>query len=164
MHAKRLILALALILALNMGVASASTDPLQSIGTMGTLRTIDVMRVMKQAHGKVVVLTFWASWCAPCRAEVPELKELRETFAENELLILGLNVDNDISEYAKFVTKAGFTYPVRRVDEGVQRLFKVESIPRLLIYNTKGGLVLDHEGMAPASELERVINSLLAEK
>ncbi|MBU1001272.1 MAG: TlpA family protein disulfide reductase [Proteobacteria bacterium] len=161
---KKLILTLTVLLVLGTGAFAASPDPLESIGTMGSLRTIDVMRVMKQGQGKVVILNFWASWCAPCRAEVPELKALRKAFGEEELFILGLNVDDDPGAYAKFVTKTGFTYPVRRVDDGVLRLFKVGSIPRLLIYNTRGELVVDHEGAAPAAELAGLIRSLLAEK
>lgn len=164
MPVKKLFLVLAVLLALGTGALAASPDPLESIGTMGSLRTIDVMRVMNHGHGKVVVLNFWASWCAPCRAEVPELKALRKAFSEDQLFILGLNVDSDPGEYAKFVTKTGFTYPVRMADEGVQRLFKVGSIPRLLVYNTRGELVVDHEGTAPAAELEGLVRSLLAEK
>lgn len=163
MHLKRIILCLFLALSLAAG-AFAATDPLESIGTMGTVRTIDLMRVLKQSQGKVVVLNFWASWCSPCRAEVPELKSLRRTYAEDDLLILGLNVDNDPAAYADFVTKTGFTYPVRRADEGVLRLYRVQSIPRLLIYNPKGELVVDHEGLATATDLSPVIDQLLAEK
>lgn len=166
MHLKKLISALFLALALLLPTAGAqaSPDPLETIGTMGSMSTLDVMRLLKHSRGKVVVLNFWASWCSPCRAEVPELMHLRKTFSEDELLILGLNVDTDVAAYAKFVTDTGFTYPVRRADEGVQRLFRISTIPRLLVYNPKGELVVDHEGVAPANELGRVIKTLLSEK
>ena len=64
------------------------------------------------SHGKVILLNFWATWCGPCRAEIPDLIELQKKYGD-KLQIIGLDVDDDDStEVKKFVTANGINYPI----------------------------------------------------
>lgn len=141
--------------------AETVADPLPEIGSMGVVETGDVLRALQKSRGKVVLLNFWASWCAPCRAERLELMELREVFAPEELVVLGLSVDQDPMAYAKFITDNDFNYPVRRASESVARMFNIGAIPRLVAYAPDGRRALDHEGMVEADELEGAVRALL---
>lgn len=127
------------------------------------LGPMDVVRLMARAKGKVTVLNFWASWCAPCRAEIPELNAVRRAFGEDKLVLLGLSVDEDPGAYARFVAKTEFTYPVHLVDDGVAAMYRVGAIPRIVVYDTKGELAVSHEGGMPAQTLKNLVTTLLTE-
>ncbi len=141
-----------------------AADPLQETGTMAILRSMDVVRMLAGAKGKVAVLCFWASWCAPCRSEIPELNTLRAAFDEGELLLVGLSVDEDPVAYSGFVSKTEFAYPVRRAAESVSRLYRVGTIPRLIVYGPDGTLAASHEGVVGAADLKTLVTKLLTEK
>jgi len=127
------------------------------------LGPLDVVRLMAHAKGKVTILNFWASWCAPCRAEIPELNAVRRAFGEDKLVLLGLSVDEDPGAYARFVATTEFAYPVHLVDDGVAAMYRVGAIPRIVVYDTKGKLAVSHEGGMPAQTLTNLVTTLLTE-
>lgn len=129
-----------------------------------TVSEMDIIRTVSGAKGSVVVVNFWATWCPPCRQEIPELKRLRGDYSAEELLLVGVSVDEDADEYADFVDENGFNYPVRRAEESVSRFFRVTSIPKLMVYDTQGVLTVSHEGMVTADQLAEVIDKLLERK
>ena len=65
-----------------------------------------------QLKGKVVILNFWATWCAPCVEELPSLQTLRDFSTSNDLLILTINVKETPSKIQQFVSRNGYTFPV----------------------------------------------------
>jgi len=123
----------------------------------------DILKTVTQSQGKVVVLNFWATWCDPCRTEIKDLKELRTQYAEDELVIHGYSVDRDPGAVAAFARKADFNYPVYMATEGAARFFKIEAIPRLMLYDKTGELKVNAEGVANPDRLREIIDSLLAE-
>ena len=96
---------------------------------------------LKQLRGKVVLVNFWATWCPPCRKEMPDLETLYSQFKEQGLVILAIS-DEDAAKVKPFVAKQKVTYPIL-LDPGrkVNELFEVVGIPKTFIYDRDGRLV-----------------------
>lgn len=98
---------------------------------------------LKDLRGKVVLLNFWATWCPPCRKEMPDLEALYRRFAPQGLVILGID-DEDAPTVQPFITQHGITYPVL-LDPGrkVNTLFQIDGIPKTFVYGRDGKLVTE---------------------
>lgn len=94
-------------------------------------------------QGRVVMVNFWATWCQPCRKEIPDLEALYRRFRGQGLVILGIS-DDDPAKVRTFAGRLGITYPVL-LDPGgkVNRLFAVEGIPKTFVYGRDGHLVTE---------------------
>ena len=94
-------------------------------------------------HGKVVLVNFWATWCPPCRKEMPDLETLYQEFKDQGLLILAIS-DEDISKVKPFIAEHHTTYPIL-LDPGseVHKAFVVEGIPKSFLYDREGKLVAE---------------------
>jgi peroxiredoxin len=92
-------------------------------------------------RGKVVLVTFWATWCPPCRKEVPDLSKLYQRFSSRGLVILAIT-DEEVSKVEPFLSGQRVDYPVL-LDPvlKVKKLFRVEGIPQSFVYDRKGRLV-----------------------
>jgi thiol-disulfide isomerase/thioredoxin len=159
-----LLLALALGLAACPAAASGGAQPpapQAAPAAPQTMSTMDVVRLVARSQGKVVLLNFWASWCKPCQAEVPELNALRGAVGEDRLVMLGLSVDENPEDYARFVARTRFDYPVHLAHESVPAFYRVGAIPRIVIYDPQGRQAASYEGGVPAETLEGVVSSLL---
>ncbi len=98
---------------------------------------------LKALRGKVVLVNFWATWCPPCRKELPDLEALYNRFKGQGLVILGIS-DEDQTIVRPFVTQQKLSYPIL-LDPGrkVNTVFGIESIPRSLIYGRNGKLAAE---------------------
>jgi peroxiredoxin len=96
---------------------------------------------LKDLKGKVVLLNFWATWCPPCRKEMPDLETLYRRFGPQGLLILGID-DEEAEKVKPFIAQQGITYPVL-LDPGrkVNTLFQIEGIPKTFVYDRDGKVV-----------------------
>ncbi|MCK9872341.1 TlpA family protein disulfide reductase [Nocardiopsis dassonvillei] len=97
--------------------------------------------------GDVLVLNIWASWCAPCRTEIPVLKEVYAEHQESGLEFLGINIKDDRTAARAFVRNLGISYPSIYDQPGVVPQAFRDTVPPRAIPST---IVIDHEGRIAA--------------
>ena len=116
--------------------------------------------------GKVLLVNFWATWCPPCRAEMPSIETLYQKFKGNDqVAFLMVDVDGNYKTAKKFMDKKNYSLPVFTPASSIRESLMSGSIPTTLIINKKGELVYRHEGAADFGS-EKVIeyfNALLKE-
>jgi thiol-disulfide isomerase/thioredoxin len=114
------------------------------------------------SHGKVILLNFWATWCGPCRAEIPDLIELQKKYGD-KLQIIGLDVDDDDStEVKKFVTANGINYPIGMATNEIRMQYGgVAALPTSFVLDSEGRVVQKHEGLRNPLLYEFEIRSLI---
>lgn len=98
---------------------------------------------LKDLRGKVVLVNFWATWCPPCRKEMPDMESLYQRFGPQGLVILAIS-DEETAKVQPFITEQKYTYPIL-LDPGrkVNELFVVGGIPKSFLYNRDGRLVAE---------------------
>lgn len=106
-------------------------------------------------RGKVVLVNFWATWCPPCRAEIPDLIKLQEKYRD-KLVVLGISEDEAPVEQVKaFVADQKMNYPVAMVTPDVQRIFKgVSALPTTFVIDRDGKVQQRHVGLLNAQNTE----------
>jgi len=123
---------------------------------------------LPQMSGKVILVDFWASWCAPCKASFPVYARLNSEFASKGLVIVAISVDQDPAAYASFVRRFNPSFPVE-LDSG-QRLVReaeVPTMPTSYLMDREGRVRYLHPGFhgsATELTLRLEIEALLAEK
>ena len=112
--------------------------------------------------GKVVLVNFWATWCPPCREEIPELLQLKKEY-KDRLEIVGISEDDDPPESVlKFAQQKGMTYPiVMATPELIDSYGGVPALPTSFLIDTQGRVVQKHSGLYPIALYHREIRSLL---
>ncbi|MEO6289584.1 MAG: TlpA disulfide reductase family protein [Ginsengibacter sp.] len=99
--------------------------------------------------GKVVLINFWASWCPPCRAEMPSLDALYQKFKnDNRIVFLIINEDEDRSKAIQYFEKNNFALPIFYTPGTVPNEIFSGTLPTTIIINKEGTIVYKHEGMA----------------
>lgn len=104
-------------------------------------------------RGEIVVMNVWASWCAPCRAEAPELEEVWTQVQDSGVQFLGLNTRDSALAASRFVETMGLTFPSVQDTDGRLQLLFADSLPPQAIPST---LVIDREGRVAARILGKV--------
>ena len=112
-------------------------------------------------QGKVVLLNFWATWCGPCRAEIPDLVALQERY-DGRLQIIGLNVDDEEADIQQYVKETKINYPVAMTSNEVRRQFGgIPALPTSFVLDTEGRVVQKHVGLWNPAVYETEIRALL---
>jgi len=114
------------------------------------------------SRGKVILLNFWATWCGPCRAEIPDLVELQNKY-KDRLQILGLVVDDDDQDAIKgFAEKFSINYPVAVATNEIRLQYGgIAALPTSFVLDAEGRIVQKHEGLRDPVLYETEIRSLL---
>jgi thiol-disulfide isomerase/thioredoxin len=138
---------------------------------------------LRDFQGRVVVLNFWATWCPPCRFEIPHLVRLRSDYDEKEVAILGLSIDQGTEDrvrplLSRFVAEYEINYPVlldgelRLLRQFMRRDLAAAGVPMTFVFDAKGQLFSTHEGLPlnrrgqpdPGGVLDAEVRQLLGRK
>lgn len=114
--------------------------------------------------GKVVLLNFWATWCGPCKIEIPGFVELQEKYRDQGVVFLGFSVDDSPDKLKTYASDHNMNYPVLVGDghEEVQEAFgPIYGIPVTVVINREGMICRKHTGIAPKNKFEEEIKALL---
>jgi len=106
------------------------------------------MRV-SEFRGRPVLLTFWASWCGPCRVELPELSKLYGELAGRGFVLLTVNVDHSPIAGRRFLDALGLALPVYRLDPRDTKGLGVDALPTNILLDTDGRFVRAYKGYTP---------------
>jgi peroxiredoxin len=115
--------------------------------------------------GKVVVIDFWATWCAPCKEELPVLQKLYKKYSAQGLVVVGVSVDKDASNIQSFMKKLAVSFPVvHDADHQVSGRYQPPRMPSSYIVDRKGIVRYVHGGFRAddAVVFEKQIQGLLA--
>ncbi len=109
-------------------------------------------------QGQPVVLNFWATWCAPCREEMPEFVAAYERYQDDGLVIVGVNAQESASQAAGFIEDFNMAFPVALDARGdVQQLYNVRGLPTTVFIDREGRIVERWAGLLRASALEELL-------
>ena len=154
---------LALALALFSGPAQALDKG--SAAPEIALKTLNGEPVKLSAlKGKVVLIDFWASWCAPCRESMPFLEKLSKSYKSQGLVVLGVNIDNDVDAARKFLKEMPVSFQVvNDAQKQVAKAYAPPTMPSSYIIDKRGVVHVVHAGFrrADAAAIEAEIKSLL---
>ena len=164
---KRILIAIALCLGVMFGavtIVSGSPLAIQTVSPVTALEThtlADLEKLLDTNKGKVVMVNFFASWCPPCREEIPGLMRIRKDIAGEKLILIGLSLDTDEATLRAYMAKTKFNYPVSRAGMDLIRSAGVRSIPHMLIFDAKGNLVVNQPGYMAERNLRAFIDGIL---
>lgn len=139
----------------------AAGKPARLDFTLKDMHGVDVH--LESFKGKVILLNFWATWCGPCRAEIPSLVELQQQYAD-DLVVLGFSVDDTAEKLLPYAAEFKMNYPVLVGNgrEDVQEAFgPLFGIPVSVIIGRDGVIAKKHSGIATKEQIEREIKILL---
>lgn len=116
-------------------------------------------------RGQVVVLNYWASWCAPCREESPLLQEWHERISQRGGTVLGVDVRDTSDDALEFIDEFGLTYPHLKDGPGdTQDEYGVAGIPETFVIDRRGHIAAVRRGPVDAAFLEASVLPLLEER
>lgn len=117
-------------------------------------------------RGDVVMLNFWASWCGPCRQEMPLLDDLHKRFKKVGFTVLGVNIDENVADAKGLLNEIPVVFPVVFDSKNkVSETYQLDSMPTTVMIDRKGNKRFLHRGYKPGFEVdyERQIRALLRE-
>ena len=120
---------------------------------------------LKQYQGKIVVLNFWATWCEPCREEMPELSQLHDAYKNKNLVVLGVAVD-DVAAISEFSKETKVSYPLFAADvQGMDIAAGLgndkSALPYTVIIKADGSVAKTYFGRITKPLLEQALSNLL---
>jgi thiol-disulfide isomerase/thioredoxin len=140
----------------------ANAKPANLDFTMKDLEGKDVS--LASYKGKVILLNFWATWCGPCKAEIPGFVELQQQYAKDGLVVVGYSVDDEAPKARAFANEYKMNYPILLGlgREDVQDAYgPIWGIPASFIISRDGRVCQKHLGIAPKAVFEKEIKALL---
>jgi len=121
---------------------------------------------LEEMRGDVILINFWASWCGPCRQEMPYLDDLQKDFSNLGFTVLGINVEQDSGSAKAFIDELKVSFPVLFDNKQlVSQLYKVDSMPMTVMIDRNGFSRLVHRGYVEGDEVayRTIIKELIRE-
>jgi len=110
---------------------------------------------LSEYRGDVIMVNFWASWCGPCRQEMPALESLYKKYKDLGFVILGVNLDEDSSKAASLLTKIPVSFPILYDNTNkVAKLYDVKAMPTTFLIDRNGKLRYVHKAYKPGYEIK----------
>jgi len=132
-----------------------------------TLKSLEGTNLrLEEYRGQVVLINFWASWCGPCRQEMPLLDRLHHRYEDTGFAVLGINVEGEIKPAQKVVDKTNVTFPVLIDEEQkVSEMYSLEAMPSTIVVDRDGIVRYIHRGYKPGDEAKyvEVVKQLIRE-
>jgi peroxiredoxin len=156
----------ALAMALAMGTAHAAVKPQQAAPDFTLKRAEGGNLRLAEQRGQVVLINFWASWCGPCRVEMPHLNKLHDKYKAGGFMVLGVNIDDDPRHGAATAARWGLRFPVLLdAEKTVTRTYDLGAMPSTVLVDRDGRIRYLHRGYRDGMELEyeRQIRDLVKE-
>jgi peroxiredoxin len=161
-----LLVLVAILLQSPVGCKKEGSKPKESLAPDFALPSIDGKTVtLSQLRGKVVLLDFWATWCAPCRMAIPHLNNLYKTHRERALEIIGLSLDKGSPEMLKrFSASMAIEYTIVMADEKVLDDYGISTIPSTYLIDRDGSITNKWVGFSQnlmstiSAETERLLS------
>ncbi|WP_291323799.1 TlpA disulfide reductase family protein [Desulfonatronospira sp.] len=122
-----------------------------------------IQDLIKDEEGKVLILNFWATWCAPCRAEIRDLVSIREDYSLEDVSIIGISLDFNPAAVPPFMERKGMNYPVYISSQDVMDAYNITGIPFTLIYDGHGNLAEVHHELVDYETLQEELDRLLVD-
>jgi len=165
-RASRVLLSLLLATGLGAGAAAAPVA-VSAPAPDFTLRSMNGPNLrLKEQRGQVVLINFWATWCAPCRKEMPHLNRLYDKYRASGFVLLGVNVDDDARNAVDVAAQLGVKFPVLLdTDKKVSHLYDLNSMPSTVVIDRDGRVRYLHRGYLDGYEVtyDQQIRQLLKE-
>ena len=121
---------------------------------------------LSEYRGQVVLINFWASWCGPCRQEMPHLDDLHQKYEALGFTVFGVNVEQDRRMADKVLRDIPVTFPILFDDDNsVSRLYDVDAMPATVLVDRSGEIRFMHRGYKPGYEdqYEQQVRALVRE-
>lgn len=150
-----------------LGTAFAKTEDLSGAAPDFTLPLAGKKKLkLSQLQGNVVMINFWASWCGPCREEMPLIEDLFQKYKKLGFVVYGVNVDANPKDAQALLKETGVSFPVGYDTKNkVSQLYSVDSMPSTVMVDRKGNMRFLHRGYKPGYEkdYEKQIRQLIRE-
>lgn len=151
------------------GSPAASVDVAAGYRTAPNFARVDLQRKqvrLADYRGRVVLLNFWATWCAPCLAEVPRFAQWQRRYGgQGALQVIGVSMDDQEPPVQAAYRKYGLNYPVVMGDESLGELYGgVLGLPITFIIDRQGRIRFKHQGLADLNVVEHEIQQLLSSR
>jgi thiol-disulfide isomerase/thioredoxin len=130
-------------------IAIQASEPAAPVITLPAFRMIDAndqVVDLQSLKGKKVFLNIWATWCPPCRAELPSIEKLMQATDSTKTAFVFLSLDDDFSKAKDFVKRKKMALPIFYPAQALPNLFNVQSIPTTFIFDQNGKLIRDVTG------------------
>jgi thiol-disulfide isomerase/thioredoxin len=127
------------------------------------VKTLDGQEItLSQLKGKVILLDFWATWCAPCRESIPHLVQLQKTYREKGLEVIGMNMDKgDMDTVRRFVKSMDIPYLITVSTDEISRNYGVTGLPTTILIDKAGKIRQKFLGFS--SEISKEMTAALAD-